>query len=173
MDLIFKCPNCDQELAVDSSAAGNEINCPSCNELIVIPEPEVPVAAPGAPPPAGGAHVEPHPVNPIDSSAARRVEMHLKVPVHDVPAESLIAKPLVPLEAAAAKAVTKRIRVKTIRHTDCIEVGHDRFDDIVTSFLERVGEKFIISITPLSYTFLDIGTQKLMTEYGVLIVYKG
>ena len=65
------------------------------------------------------------------------------------------------------------MRVKTIRHTDCIEVGHDRFDEFVTNFLQKVGEQNITSVTPLSYTHLDIGSQKIMTEYAVLIVYKG
>ena len=40
MDVIFNCPKCEQELAVDSSGAGTEIECPSCGESIVIPEPQ-------------------------------------------------------------------------------------------------------------------------------------
>jgi len=36
-----------------------------------------------------------------------------------------------------------------------------------------VGEANVISITALTYTTLDIGTQKLMTEFGVLIIYRG
>jgi hypothetical protein len=63
--------------------------------------------------------------------------------------------------------------VKTIRHTDCIEVGHDKFDEVVTNFLERVGEQNIHSISPMTYTHLDIGSQKLMTEYAIMNVYKG
>ena len=98
--------------------------------------------------------------------------MHLRVPVHAAPTESLITKPLVPLEVAA-KGTDKKIRVKTIRHTDCIEVGHDKFDEVVSNFLSRVGEANVISITALTYTTLDIGTQKLMTEFGVLIIYRG
>ena len=117
-------------------------------------------------------HDPAHPVNPIASSAAAKVEMHLKVPMHDSPSESLIAKPLKPLEVTA-KETDRHIRIKTIRHTDCIEVGHDRFDEIVTEFLTKVGEGNIISINSINYTFLDIGTQKLMTEYGVLVVYRG
>ena len=105
------------------------------------------------------------------TSAAAKIEMHLKVPSHKA-TEMLIAKPLTPLEVAA-KESDRRMRVKTIKHTDCIEVGHDRFDEIVSNFLGKVGEANIISITPLTYTFLDIGTQKLLTEFGVLIVYKG
>jgi len=122
-------------------------------------------------PPEAGGRVEAHPVNPISSSAAAKVELHLRVPSNKT-AESLIAKPLPPMEVAA-KDTDKKIRVKTIKHTDCIEVGHDRFDEIVSNFLGKVGEANIMSITPLTYTFLDIGTQKLLTEFGVLVVYKG
>jgi hypothetical protein len=172
MDVIFNCPRCEQELAVDSSGAGTEINCPSCGEAIVIPAPESVVPRPGIAVNAASApRIEANPVNPIASSAAAKVEMHLKVPVHKTPSEALIAKPPAPLEFA--KDETKKIRTKTIRHTDCIEVGHDKFDEVVTNFLGKVGEDNIISINSINYTHLDIGTQKLMTEYGVFIVFRG
>lgn len=166
MDILFNCPKCDQELAVDSTGAGSEINCPACGEKIVIPH-----SAPRPP----SAHIpthEAHPINPIASSAAAKIEKHLKVPVHDKPSESLIEKPLVPLEVAA-KDTDKKMRVKTIRHTDCIEVGHDKFDEVVTNFLQRVGEANVISVNSLTYTHLDIGSQKLMTDYAVFVVYRG
>ncbi len=174
MDVIFNCPKCEQELAVDSSGAGTEIECPSCGESLVIPEPSV-VPRPGVAVPNDGggaaARVEAHPVNPIASSAAAKVEMHLRVPSNKA-TESLIAKPLPPMEVAA-KEVDKKIRTKTIRHTDCIEVGHDKFDEVISNFLVKVGESNIISINTLNYTYLDIGTQKLLTDFGVLIVYRG
>jgi DNA-directed RNA polymerase subunit RPC12/RpoP len=172
MDIIFNCPHCEQELAVDSSGAGSEIECPACSETILIPEKST-----AAPPAAESEHAAPPPptggvVNAIASSAAAKVEMHLKVPVTAKPTVSLITKASKPLEVAA-KESDKSIRVKTIRHTDCVEVGHDKFDEFVTTFLNKVGQQHIISITPLTYTHLDIGSQKLMTEYGVFIVYKG
>ncbi|PWU21145.1 MAG: hypothetical protein C5B50_02460 [Verrucomicrobia bacterium] len=171
MDVIFNCPECDQELAVDSSGAGTQIPCPNCGELIVIPEPDAVGARAAGATSTTAARIEGQPVNPIASSAAARVELHLRVPTHKA-AESLIAKPLAPLDVAA-KDTDRKIRIKTIRHTDCIEVGHDRFDEFVTNFLDKVGEANIISINTLTYTFLDIGTQKLLTEFGVLIVYRG
>jgi hypothetical protein len=169
MDVIFNCPKCDQELAVDSSGAGSEINCPSCGEAIVIPAPEAMRTADGD---ARGGRLDVHPVNPIASSAAAKIEMHLRVPVRSAPSESLIEKPLAPLEIAA-KESDKKIRIKTIRHTDCIEVGHDRFDEMVSNFLAKTGEANIISINTITYTHLDIGSQKILTEFGVLIVFKG
>jgi DNA-directed RNA polymerase subunit RPC12/RpoP len=171
MDIIFNCPKCEQELAVDSTGAGTEIECPTCHELITVPEPETLVPPGPDTPVAPSVKIEPHIINPIAASAAAKEEKHLRVPVHEGPAERLIEKPPAPLEVAAKGE--KHLRVKTIRHTDCIEVGHDRFDEVVSEFLRKVGDENVVSITGLSYTFLDIGTQKLMTEYAVMIVYKG
>src|SRR5262245_15124164 len=136
MDVIFNCPKCEQELAVDSSGAGTEINCPSCGELITIPDAEPSVARPIAQAaPVGAPAHESRPANPIASSAAAKIEMHLRVPTNKH-SESLIAKPLTPLDVAA-KETDRKIRVKTIKHTDCIEVGHDKFDEVVTNFLGK------------------------------------
>jgi len=169
MDIVFNCPKCDQELAVDSSGSGSEINCPSCGEKIVIPA--SPTRPPSAPMPSH-PHDPSHPVSAMASSAAAKVEMHLKVPVHSAPSASLIVKANAPLEVAARES-DKKLRVKTIRHTDCIEVGHDRFDEFVTNFLQKVGEANVTSVSPLTYTHIDIGSQKIMTEYAVLIIYRG
>ncbi len=165
MDIIFDCPNCQQELAVDSSGAGTEIECPSCGETIMIPR-ESTKAAPEPAPVTG------QPVNPIAASAAAKVEKHLKVPVRDKPSELLIKKPSVPLEAVA-KGADKRTRIHTIRHATCVESGHDRFDEKVTEFLNEIGEANLIGIHTITYTFLDIGTQKILTDFGVLIVFRG
>lgn len=163
MDIIFNCPKCEQELAVDSAGAGSEINCPSCSEKIVIP------AAPAAP----TADPVKMAASSINTSAAAKVEMHLKVPVRtSKQPETLIEKPKATLEVAA-KESDKKMRVKTIRHTDCVEVGHDRFDEVVTNFLQKVGEQHIVSLTPMTYTHIEIGSQKLVTDYAVMIVYRG
>lgn len=172
MDVIFNCPKCEQELAVDSTGAGSEINCPACGQLMTIPEPETITPRNG---PEAGHHprVEPHTVNPISTSAAAKIEMHLRVPTNKEHTESLIAKPLAPLEVTAKSESDRKIRVKTIRHTDCIEVGHDKYDEVLTNFLQKIGESNIISITGINYTHLDIGSQKLLTEFGVTIMYRG
>ena len=44
---------------------------------------------------------------------------------------------------------------------------------MVTNFLGKVGEANMISLTTIVYTHLDIGTQKLLQDFGVLIVYRG
>jgi hypothetical protein len=171
MDVIFNCPKCDQELAVDSSGAGTEINCPSCGEAITIPAADSVAPRPGLDNDSAAPRIAAHPINPIASSAAAKIEKHLRVPVHSTPAASLIEKPLIPLEAA--KDADKTIHTKTIRHGECIEVGHDKFDEIVTKFLAKVGEANIISINTISYSHIDIGSQKILNDFGVMVVYKG
>ena len=93
MEIIFNCPNCEQELSVDGEGAGSEIKCPTCGAKITIPN--KPPEAASAPPPDAGLHTH----NPIASSAAAKIEMHLKVPVRDKPSESLVKK-AVPLAVA-------------------------------------------------------------------------
>jgi len=167
MDIVFNCPNCEQELAVDQSGAGSQIDCPSCGETITIPAapggkmttsslPSAPTSAPSA----------------IATSAAAKVELHLKVPVHDKPAESLIGKPKPPLEAVQ-KGADKRLRVRTIRRAACIENGHDLFDDKVSEFLHGVGESNIVATHVVVYEQFDVGVQKIMTDYGLLVIYRG
>jgi hypothetical protein len=169
MDLVFNCPKCRTELEVDSSGAGEEIDCPVCKERIQIPATEG--APTAAAPESGWGAGGPKPVNTISVSAAAKVEKHLKVPVHDKPTEKLVAKAAVPLEVAA-KESDRTMRIKCIRHVDCVEVGHDKFDDTVGSFLGRIGERNIVSITTISYSIVDIASQKLLNDYGVMIVYK-
>lgn len=165
MDVIFNCIHCDQELSVDAAGAGTEIECPTCGGKVTIPAaPEAPAEAVHT---AGGA-----PFAAIKTSAAAKEEHHFKVPVRDGgPAESLIKKPNVPLEAAAKEGI--KLRVKTIRHSECVEVGHDRFDETVTNYLNKVGQDNIVSVNPINYQHFDIGTQKILTDFGVIILYKG
>jgi len=150
---------------VDAAGAGEEIACPSCGEKIQIPEPSVPGGNEGV---RWGVQ----PINAMAASAAAKIEKHLKVPMRDTPSEKLIAKAPVPLEVAARES-DRQMRVKCIRHIDCVEVGHDKFDEVVSTFLARIGEQNLVSITPINYSHIDIGSQKLLTDYGVMVVYKG
>jgi hypothetical protein len=93
------------------------------------------------------------------------------VPVSDKPGASLIEKPRPPLEVAAKGE--KKIRIHTIRRAQCVESGHDKFDEVVSKFLNDVGESNVTGIHVISYEQFDVGTQKVMTDYGVLIVYRG
>lgn len=44
----FNCPKCSQPIEVDDSYAGQTGNCPTCEELVVIPSPSSPVLQPAA-----------------------------------------------------------------------------------------------------------------------------
>ncbi|MEI8289494.1 MAG: hypothetical protein WCH99_08460 [Verrucomicrobiota bacterium] len=168
MDIVFNCPNCDQQLAVDHSGAGTQIECPACGDTITIPAADkattgaVP-AVPVGPPPS---------ISSINTSAAAKVALHLKVPVHDKAAESLIInKPKPPLEIVQ-KGAGKRLRVRTIRRANCIESGHDKFDETVSAFLSEVGETNLVGVHPINYEQFDVGIQKIMTDYGVIVIYR-
>ena len=151
---------------MDQTGAGTQIDCPACGEKITIPSAakattgSLPVPAP-APAPSS-----------IAASAAAKVELHLKVPVRNTPPESLIGKPKPPLDSVQ-KGAGKRLRIHVIRRASCIENGHDFFDDRVSTFLQEVTETNLISIHTVNYEQFDVGVQKIMTDYGILIVYRG
>ena len=145
-----------QELIVEANGAGSEIECPACKTSLVVPE-------------ADAANV--HTMNPIATSAAAKEEVHFSVPQSDKPVEPLIKKALTTLEVA--KEGEKIVRVKTIRRTDCVEVDRDRFDDRVSEFLQLIGDKNIVSISAVNYSHEDMSTKAILTDYGVLIVFKG
>jgi ribosomal protein S27E len=168
MDIVFNCPNCEQELAVDQTGAGTQIDCPACGETITIP-----AAAAGGKVTTDSLPVAPTPApSAINTSAAAKVELHLKVPVHDKPVASLIDKPKPPLESVQ-KGAGKRLRIRTIRRAACLENGHDKFDEKVSDFLQEIGESNIVSTHIVVYEQFDVGIQKIMTDYGMLVVYRG
>ena len=157
MDLIFKCIHCDQELAVNPAGAGSEIECPTCGQMITIPE------------------AEPQNIrtlNPIASSAAAKEIKQFAVPVRSTPSEVLIKKQIRPLDIAS-KEGEKKLRVRTIKRTECLEVGHDKFDEVVSEMLAKIGQENLVSVTPINYSHLDLNTRQNILDYGVLIVYKG
>jgi hypothetical protein len=159
MDISFKCPNCDQELEVDGSGAGSTIECPSCATDITVP----------------GTAAEPAEKPPAPPPAAPKVEKHFSVPVHDhaPEAEQLIKKPSSRPLDIAAKEDDKTVRIKTFKRSDCVEVGKDRFDEIVSAFLARVGQPNIVSINPISYSYVELGSHAILADYGVTIVFRG
>jgi hypothetical protein len=158
MDISFKCPICEQELEVDASGAGSTIECPACLSSITVPSTGTAVAAPAAAPP---------PPEPP------KEEKHFTVPVHErAPPQELIQKPSRPLDVVA-KEGDKTMRIKTFKRTDCVEVGKDHFDEVVSAFLEKVGQTNIVSISPISYSYVESGGRQLLNDYGVMIVFKG
>ncbi len=157
MDLIFKCIHCDQELSVNPAGAGSEIDCPTCGNKIVIPEAEVPML---------------QSLNPISTSAAAKEIKQFNVPLRDQPTEVLVKKAEKP-DVVVSKDGQKKLRIRTIKRTECLEVGHDKFDEFVSDFLGKVGAENFVSVTTITYTHFDLNTRQNMTDYGVVVIYKG
>lgn len=162
MDIIFNCSNCQQELAVDAAGAGSEIECPTCNTSVVVPD---------ATPENTQSTISPPPDGERDPKLPPKVEKHFAVPQRST-GDVLIKKPKPSLEVAA-KDSDKKLRVKTIRHSDCVEVGKDKFDEMVSEFLQKIGQEHIVSITPISYSHTDLATRQLMQDFAVMIIFKG
>ena len=65
-----------------------------------------------------------------------------------------------------------RIRVKSFKRTEFIEIGKDMFDQNVSKFLTDIGTENIINILPLTYEHIDMASEKVVADYGVIVVYK-
>lgn len=180
MDIVFQCPHCGQELEVDSEAAGTVFPCPSCSEDIVVPsempsqevesigqieEEPIAEAAPPTPPPALAPAVPP----PVQESEE---DSKLSVPFSEEKTKELIKKPQKPLEVAARED-QKVFRIKTIRRADCLELDKDTFDETVSEFIQKVDQDHIIAMHPVNYSTVDSVTQKIVNDYGILIVFRG
>ena len=159
MDIVFNCPHCGLSLEVDQDAAGQQFDCPTCQKPVTVP---VAAAVPLKTAPVGTAVL---PASPRD-------EKRMAVPASQKPVGSLIQKPNKSLDLAA-KESKPGIRLKTIRHSDCKEVGKDKFDESVSDFLNNIGDQNIVSINPINYSYLDIVSQKILTDFGVMVIYRG
>lgn len=111
-------------------------------------------------------------MNAMASSAAAKESKHFVVPVHEGPAASLIEKPLPTLDVAA-KETDRQMRVKSFRHSDHVEVGKDHFDEHLNQWLGKIGEPNIISLQTFTYTHQDLASRAWVTDYGVMVVYRG
>lgn len=183
MDIIFDCPHCKQELSIDAAGAGTTLECPACSRSVTVPaEGKSAAEAPPehAAPPAPAAPVAPTAlfapagtvINAMASSAGAKEFKHFVVPVHAGPTEMLIAKALPTLEVAA-KATDRRMRIKSFRHSDHVEVGKDHFDEHVSDWLGKVGDENIVRFSTFAYTHQDLASRAWVTDYGVLVVYRG
>jgi DNA-directed RNA polymerase subunit RPC12/RpoP len=174
MDIVFKCPHCQTELEVDSEAAGESISCPACNREISIPTASAPpTSTPARPSPPPPPPAPPRPAAPAPQPPSTPGEKKFAVPVSNKPVAPLIQKALPSLDAQAKVDGKKMLRLRTIRHSDCKEVGHDNFDAHVTEFLNQVGEENIVSISTVNYSYVEMGSQKIVTDFGVAVIYRG
>ena len=78
-DFTFNCPFCNLELSVDETNAGHEVECPGCNEVLIIPSPAQTAEAVGGMPSEALAGAEI--INPKNRplNIAAKVSKSLKV----------------------------------------------------------------------------------------------
>ncbi len=174
MDIVFYCTNksCGQELAVDVAGAGTELECPTCGQKLTVPEPTPENTQEGDNfTPVESAATTTKPASTKIAPAPKK-EKQFSVPVHSGPAEVLIKKPKPTLEVAAKEA-DRKMRLKTIRHSECQEVGKDKFDETVTDFLQKIGQENIIGVHPISYSHFDVTTRQVLSDFGLMIIFKG
>ncbi len=153
-EFSFNCPFCNLELSIDESGVGQEIECPGCKEVLIIP-------APG-----GGA-------GPV----AEEEERPAVIPQGSFPEAKIIKNASKSLDVAAK--TVKKLRVKSFRHHEHVKDGKDSFDDAVSNFIGQHAEDDIVSLTGIQYTHhlkaKDAEGKESstpITEYGVLVHYK-
>jgi DNA-directed RNA polymerase subunit RPC12/RpoP len=157
MDITFTCPNCRQELEVDADGAGTQIECPECGHELTIPEPT--------------------PVNikvlPVTATAAgAQAKTQLTLPKRAKPAQVTIEKPRASLELEA-KGATKKLLVKCLRHGDHVQNGKDNFEQAASEFLQKVGDANLVGMHPIQYSHVDLASGHTVSDYGLLVVYRG
>lgn len=153
-EFSFNCPFCNLELSIDESGIGQEIECPGCKEVLIIP-------APG-----GGNAAEEAEESGIPA-----------IPQGNFPEAKIIKNASQSLNVAAK--TVKKLRIKSFRHHEHVKDGKDSFDDAVSAFLAQHPEDDIISIAGIQYTHHlkqkdaeGKETTSPVTEYGVLVEYK-
>jgi len=65
-----------------------------------------------------------------------------------------------------------KVRVKSFKRTEFIEIGRDRFDEAVSDALTAIGVENILNVLPLNYEHIDIASEKIVTDFGMIVVYK-
>ncbi len=139
---------------------GTQVGCPSCGDVITVPGPA------DAPEPAA-AETEAAP-----TPAPARRDRQLSMPTRPV-AVPRIEKSNAPLAIAAARESAKKLQFKTYRHADYVKDGKDRFDEVLTQLVEFAGQDGIVAMHPIHYTLPGKDGGPPITDYGVVVIFKG
>ena len=143
MDINFVCEKCGQELAVDESLAGVELECPACHHAVTAPTIEE------------GAML----VDTAQQEAAyeRNTTPRPRIAmVQGAASSDLIQKPKArPLSVAAQEDIG--VRCKTFLQSETAD-----FDETVSAFLTGVGKTHILATHPVQ-------TDK---DFGVMVIYE-
>ena len=70
--------------------------------------------------------------------------------------------------AKTQKPTTSPLAIRTFRNKECIVQGQNRFDDVVSSFLGKIGKDNVICVSPINYT----DPQDKSPDYGVVVYYQ-
>jgi hypothetical protein len=143
MDISFSCPHCNLQLEIDDSASGSEIQCPSCKGSLIVPTH------------AGGG--EGHPRGPLSLPSGG--------------ATAQIMKPSAKSLETAAKG-DKKLKIKTFRHHDCVKEGKDRFDEMISYFLQKLDDGDLVVLHTIQYEYLPKDATQPVRDYGVVVVYR-
>lgn len=184
----FDCPNCgvDAEINEDTlqeiwSNFEGMVTCPlpqGCNSFIKIPSKEQVLHLRQQPAATGGG------VNDIID----RLKDSEEAETTDNPEEEEKVAPSGPFryvsksdEASAwaeefenkksaktQKPTTSPLAIRTFRNKECIVQGQNRFDDVVSSFLGKIGKDNVICVSPINYT----DPQDKSPDYGVVVYYQ-
>ena len=159
-DLNFDCPHCGQNLTIDETQSGEQIDCPTCSKAIEIPSP-------------GEQNAE---VIKTQKKSWEQTEPDAKkysVPIHEGQQEILV-KSKKDNKAIEDESIEGdgRICAKTIKRGDCIELGQDKFDEALNEFLSKLKKEQILSVHPVNYAHYDPATQKYLDDYGAMVIYE-
>ena len=170
MDTSFSCPKCNLHITADESVVGEEVDCPDCGHKIRVPPPKKsrPGGSGAKSPASSTRNVSAAVKSGAKSTSQALGHKALVVPQHHGPPESLLKKAAVEDHSDEPP----KIRVRCIKRSTCVEVGHDRFDEVVTDFLNKVGQANIISLSPISYGVID-PSGHMLPDYGIMVIYKG
>lgn len=163
MNIVFNCSHCQQELEIDDTWAGEIIDCPSCAKKVAIP------GAVGSPVPVEESTPPlPPPAAPVVSAAPVEADFIFK-PKGSTSNE--IQKPFIRSLEVMAKG-DKKLTIKTVRREDCRKDGNDRFDEVVSEFLQQLPDGDLVSISPIHYSYPGKEPGHIFEDYGVVIVFK-
>lgn len=163
MNVVINCPNCSQEMIIDEAGVGEAVDCPACSKEFVIPEgrPEEEVRKEREA--AEGKH------------EASKKEAPKKEEKKTMPSKEELAALLPGAQrgkaAANLAADAPGIKVKTIQHHLCIDMGKDLFDAQVAKILNSIPRENIVNVSPLSYSYKD-SSGDIIADYGVMVIYE-
>lgn len=163
MNIVINCPHCNQEMVIDDSGVGQNVPCPTCSKDFVIPQgrPEEEVMKEHAAKAATAS--TPAAPKPEEKKEEKKPQLSKEE-----------AAALLP---GARKGPSKNqseekpgIRMKCIQHHHCCDMGKDHFAETVEKTLEAIDPKDIINISPVAYSYKD-SQGEMLQDFGVMVIY--